>query len=294
MISACSIIGNYGNTSKCAAAFRDIRDDHVSKNLRGWNSLFKELTQLNGYKILTGMGIDPVTNKDGDITFKDDKNDYIFDDQQIYDKLELSKGVAGPPGAPAPLLVPNVNTSNHVKYVKKLMDTVGIIKITKNPKEKKNKDDIPTLELRPFVPIVAKATVQLGMHSLLPQRGGDKLDNPLNIMYGGNSSNLETIRKSIENMKNEAKKRGVVFQRKDELKLDQIMNNLSQHQDELRDIEIYYNAVIALKDQHGRNPLKFEIEKKIVDLKKSIHKGYKKIDQAKKVISNAFLISIMN
>jgi hypothetical protein len=132
------------------------------------------------------------------------------------------------------------------------------------------------------------------MHSLQPQRGGDKLDNPLNIMYGGNSSDLETIRKSIENMKKEAKKRGVVFQRKDELKLDQIMNNLSQHQDELRDIEIYYNAVIALKDQHGRNPLKFEIEKKIVDLKKSIHKGYKKIDQAKKVISNAFLISIMN
>jgi hypothetical protein len=292
MISACSIIGNYGNPAKCAAAFRDIQDDHISKNLRGWNSLNKELTQLNAYKILTGIGLNHLTNKDGDITFKDDNNDYIFDDQQIFDKLELSKGVAVPLGSPPN--VPNVNTSNHVKYVKKLMDTVGIIKITKK-QQKKNKHDIPNLVLRPFIPMVQKAIVKLGMHRFLPhQIGGDKLDNPLNIMYGGNSYDLETIRKNIENMKNEAKKRGIVFQRKDELKLDQIMKNLGKYQDELRDIDTYYRASIALQDQNGRIPLKSELEKKIEELKKNINKEYNKIDQAKQVISNAYLISIMN
>jgi hypothetical protein len=285
MISACSIIGNYGNPAKCAAAFREIQDDHVSKNLRGWNSFNKNISQLSAYKILTGMGLDSVTNKDGDFTFKDDNNDYIFDDQQIFDKLELSRGVAVPPGGVPTVITPS--TSNHVKYIKKLMDIVDIIKITKNVQKK---DNLPTLKL-PFFPAMRKIAVkaiQVGIHA--HQRGGDNQDEPLKIMYGGTSCDLQIIRKNIQSMKDEAKKRGLVFQRKDELKLDKIMNNLGQHHDELRDIEIYYKASLALKDQNGRNPLKSELEKKIVELKKSIDKGYKKIDLVKKAITNAFLI----
>jgi hypothetical protein len=292
MISACSIIGNYGNPTKCAAAFRDIQDNHVSKNLRGWNSLFKELTQLNAYKILTGMGFESVKNKDDDLTFRDDNSNYIYDDQQIYDTLELSKGVAGAaPGAPP--FVPNVSTSNHVKYIKKLMDTVGTIKVTKNPQQK-NKDDIPTLEISLYPYLAQRVNVNpihLGMHGF--QRGGDKQDNPINIMYGGNTCDLNIMRKNIKQMKEDGKKKGIVLKRKDEQKLDQIMDNLEKYHNELTDIDIYYKASLALKN-NGRNPLKSELENKIIELKDRINDGYTRIEKAKQVMRNAYLVSIMN
>ena len=119
------------------------------------------------------------------------------------------------------------------------------------------------------------------------------MDEPLNIMYGGTSCDLKIIRTNLQNLKEEAKKRGIVFQRKDEIRLDNIINSLEQHQQELMNIDIYYKASLELKNQNGRNPLKFEIEKKIVELKEKMNKGFNKIEQAKNAITNAFLV-VMN
>lgn len=287
MISACSIIGNYGDTKKCATAFREIQDIHVSKNLRGWNTLHKNISQLSAYKILIGMGFDPITNKDGDITFIENNN-YIFDNQQIFDKLELSKGVvaAAPGGARE---YPNPNTSNHVKYVQKLMDKVKIIKITKNPQDKnKDKNDIPTLKL--FLSHQRKRvnSIQLGTYGL-PQRGGNCSERQINIMYGGNNIDLKIVRKNIEEIIHDAKEKGVKFKKNQENKLNEIITNLEKDQIELEEIMIYAQAYNKLKISNGRNPLHFEIKKKIDELRNNINKKFTKIEKVKQSI-NAYLV----
>ena len=288
MISACSIIGNYGDPKKCAAAFREIQDNHISKNLRGWNTLHKNLSQLHAYKILTGMGFDPIRNKDGDITFIDENNNYIFDNEQIFKKLELSKGVAAAaPGAP--LEIPNHNTSNHVKYVEKLMDKVKIIKITKNPQDK-NKNNIPTLQLSLLSHQKRVNPIQVGIHGL-PQRGGNCSERQINIMYGGHSNDLKIIRKDIYNMMQNAIQKGVIFKKKDENKLYEIINNLEKYQNDLDDINAFLLAYTELKNVNGSTPLKIELEKKRVELKQKINKGYNKIEQAKRVMNPYLVVS---
>lgn len=290
MISACSIIGNYGNPKKCTAAFRQIDDGSVSKNLRGWNALNKNLTQLNAYKILTGLGFNTVSNTDGDITFKDENNSYTLTDQEIFDKLELSAGVAPPPGGGAAPAI-NSTTSHHVKYVKKLMDTVGIIKITKI-QQTKTKDNIPTLQLPSFTPMARIAAVRLGMHSY--QSGGNESTRELNILYGGNECNLQMIRKNIERLKEDAKKNGIVIKKNDELKLNQIMSNLEINQKALTDIQVYIEASRTLRGKYGRNALNSELKIKMDELKDKINKGYNKIEKAKQIIQRTYLVGFMD
>jgi hypothetical protein len=293
MISACSIIGNYGDPKKCAAVFREIDDNHVSKNLRGWNTLNKNLTQLNAYKILTGMGFDPVINKNGDITFKDENNNnnYIFNDQKIFEQLELSKGVGIPAPGAGPN-VPNLNTSNHVKYVKNLMKTVGTIKITKNPQDKNNnKNNIPTLQLSIFPQhqIRRAETIQLGFNSF-SQRGGENQERQINIMYGGNNCDLQRVRRDIDKLLQNATEKGVILKKTDKKKLDKMLNDLEIYHKELTEIEIYYKASEAFKNQNRRNPLQFELKNKMIELKNKRDIGFTKIEKVKQAITKAYLV----
>lgn len=281
MISACSIIGNYGNPTKCATAFREIRQEHVSKNLRGWNALGTKITQLNAYKILIGMGFDPETNKDGDITYKDENDNWLYDEQAIFNKLDLSKGVLQVDGAGVRTYqVPQINNSPHIKYVQTLMKKVDIIKITKTISQKK--DDIPTLQLHPFVSVKPVSVIRLGMHGAL-QEGGNNMNRQLNIMYGGSECDMNMLREKLRRMKENLVKNGIKLRPEDVKKLDKIIKNLEDDSKELDNIDIYIKAHAALK-KNERNPLIHELRKKMDELREKKNKALNKIEKVKETI----------
>ena len=286
MVHVCSLFGDGADPKKCIEAFKGIADGQVSKNLRGWNSQDKNLTKINIYNILKGMGIHPRRDKDGNLTFMDENGNHIMSDQEIFDHLELQNtGVTS-------------NNSYHVKYIKKLMETHNVMVLAKQPTEK-NKSNLPTLILDDDDDDTRPQVVRGVLVGLRSGMTGGNNNHQLSIMYGGTDYDINIIRRKITELKERAKKMGISMSQKDETKLNKIIETLGKDFKEMYNLTLKLETRIDFKSRLQRNPtaheLNEELKKRIDFLKQKTDKALGKINEVGRVLTNnMYLLSVTN
>jgi len=166
-------LGDSKNTTACVNTFLN-KITTPSTKLKAFDTLPKARQQFISYKILTGFGFNGKRNTNGDLDFKS------YTSNDIKTELEKHGGTS---------------QSVHIKYIQKLMDTVGVIVAPSSttgtrPKfQHSEQTSYPTISLN-----------NSGFSPLIFQTGAGNTNLITSIQYGGSEKDAKKIQRKIEHL----------------------------------------------------------------------------------------------
>jgi len=171
------------NVEKCRAKFAEVVKP--TKNFRGWTKLNTDQRRYVSYRILLGLGIAGVYNKDHNLTYVDQMGEPIYSDAELQAFIPSAK-------------------DEHVKYVKTLMRTLGTIVV---PNKTVNGVARPVLTnvgapvsgmvINPRLVGVMGLTNLRGMFGNMIGGSNEEENQLTNIQYGGNMDDVYKITKNV-------------------------------------------------------------------------------------------------
>jgi hypothetical protein len=262
---------NMHDASKCRTHFKSLQS--VSKNLKGWNSLSSEQKRYAAYRVLLGLGINGYYDENGDYSYMKNNIPYL-DNSEIINTLGISS---------------DPKSTEKVEYIKKLMDTVNVIK-SQNVRPSSDRPSKPA-EVRPNVAMINPTMIipqfgQLfaGLHGL---HGGARENTNIDlIQYGGGIDDAHRIINNIRSKLDLLASKGRALNAKDRHNIEDKIGKFMSLASEITNLDRVLVDFLVASSQHPEKDIVFtrkDVDKIKSDLDARRQEMSKKINKFEKL-----------